>query len=197
MPTGYTSRIADGISFEDFVLSCSRAFGALITLRDEPDSVQIPDEIIPSNYHLNALEEAEASLRRFKAMSFAMAIVEVEESYRNEMSRRKEYLAKNTLLLKKYQVMLDKVKEWQPPTPDHEGLKKFMIDQITESIKFDCRNIYSERLVKSTPEEYLATMISGAKCDIEYHKKEWKNEVKRCAERTKWIKDLKQSLKKG
>lgn len=39
MPTGYTDAIKDGISFNQFILSCARAFGALITMRDEPSSV--------------------------------------------------------------------------------------------------------------------------------------------------------------
>ena len=34
--TGYTSKIAQDITFKDFVMSCARAFGALVTLRDKP-----------------------------------------------------------------------------------------------------------------------------------------------------------------
>jgi hypothetical protein len=35
MPTGYTDKIKDGISFEEFVLSCARQFGACISMRDD------------------------------------------------------------------------------------------------------------------------------------------------------------------
>lgn len=35
MPTGYTSSIKDGISFENFVLKCARNFGACIAWRKE------------------------------------------------------------------------------------------------------------------------------------------------------------------
>ena len=38
MPTGYTLDLYNGkdITFEEFVLKCARAFGALIDMRDEP-----------------------------------------------------------------------------------------------------------------------------------------------------------------
>ena len=36
MPTGYTHELHEGeeISFEKFVMSCARAFGALVLMRD-------------------------------------------------------------------------------------------------------------------------------------------------------------------
>ena len=45
MPTGYTVALYEGkdVTFEDFVMGCSRAFGALISLRDEPNA-PIPEE---------------------------------------------------------------------------------------------------------------------------------------------------------
>lgn len=42
--------------------------------------------------------------------------------------------------------MLDQVQLWQPPTDDHMGLKEFMIQQIEESIKFDCASYAEDRV---------------------------------------------------
>ena len=36
MPTGYTDKIKDGITFKEYAMGCARAFGALITMRDNP-----------------------------------------------------------------------------------------------------------------------------------------------------------------
>ena len=33
----------------------------------------------------------------------------------------------------RYETMLAEVEAWQPPTPDHEELKRFMADQLRES----------------------------------------------------------------
>ncbi len=53
MPTGYTQAIVDNpnLSFKSFVLQCSRAFGALVTMRDDDNNAPIPDEIKPDDYH--------------------------------------------------------------------------------------------------------------------------------------------------
>ncbi|VTR91619.1 unnamed protein product [Gemmata massiliana] len=42
--------------------------------------------------------------------------------------------------------MLEHVRAWEPPSTDHENLKQFMIDQLRESIDFDCRGEYREPL---------------------------------------------------
>jgi hypothetical protein len=47
MPTGYTAPIADGMTFEQFALGCARAFGALVTMRDEPSDAPIPERLEP------------------------------------------------------------------------------------------------------------------------------------------------------
>lgn len=53
MPTGYTYPVCEGkiTEFPDFALSCARAFGALISMREEPMDAPLPDEIAAStNY---------------------------------------------------------------------------------------------------------------------------------------------------
>ena len=47
MPTGYTYYIENGniTTAKDFIMLCTRAFGALISMRDEPLSTPIPQEI--------------------------------------------------------------------------------------------------------------------------------------------------------
>lgn len=58
MPTGYTAAIADGIDFKTYALSCARAFGALVEMRDEPANAPIPEEFKPSSYYVTSLASA-------------------------------------------------------------------------------------------------------------------------------------------
>lgn len=54
MPTGYTNRIQNGeiTEFKDFALACARAFGALISMRDDALDAPMPAEILPdTKYH--------------------------------------------------------------------------------------------------------------------------------------------------
>ena len=70
MPTGYTAKIANGISFQEFAMDCARGMGACIDLRDEPEGGdKIPDAFPPSDYHLKAERAAQAELDGLIAMS--------------------------------------------------------------------------------------------------------------------------------
>ena len=46
MPTGYTADIQDGkiTTLREYALSCARAFGALIMMRDDPHDAPIADD---------------------------------------------------------------------------------------------------------------------------------------------------------
>ncbi len=106
-------------------------------------------------------------------------------------------IKKNKDLLTKYDSMLSDVYAWTPPTEDHNGLKTFMIDQIKESIRFDCS-------IEYYIEKQLISPLSGIEWreqeklkaihNIQYHEKEYALEVQRCTDRTNWIKALRISL---
>lgn len=70
MATGYTHPVAEGTvtDFATFALDCARAFGALITIRDDPPGTPIPDEFTPSTWNAEAKEGAEARLAELMAL---------------------------------------------------------------------------------------------------------------------------------
>jgi hypothetical protein len=138
MPTGYTEAIEDrDISFKEFAVLCARAFGVLVNMRDEPLSKEIPDEIKPSLYYQEARQKAEEDLYQMERMPVEMAETRATEEYNQEMKRVEQSLKKRTDLLIRYKKMLAEVEAWNPPTPDHVGLKEFMIQQITISLPAD------------------------------------------------------------
>jgi len=126
MPTGYTLDLYDGkdITFEEFVLKCARAFGALIDMRDEPMDAPIPERFEPSDYHLKELEIAKKRLKEIKKWNEERAEQEAERAYQEALKRREEFIKKNKLIRKRYEDMLSKVQKWKLPTSDHEDLKK-------------------------------------------------------------------------
>lgn len=72
MATGYTCDVSDGkiTTLRDFALRCARAFGALITMRDEPFDAPIPEKFEPhTDYHDKAIREAREQLEKLSAMS--------------------------------------------------------------------------------------------------------------------------------
>jgi len=195
MPTGYTLDLYNGkdITFEEFVLKCARAFGALIDMRDEPMDAPIPERFEPSDHHLKELEKAKRRLKEIRKWNEEKAEQEAERAYREALKEREEFIKKNKLIRKRYEDMLSKVQKWKPPTIEHASLKQFMIQQLVESIEFDC--FVPEMPQRLSGEEYREQQIKKALSDIEFHEKEYAKEVNRVHERNKWLLLLRESLK--
>lgn len=60
MPTGYTASVADGTTttLRAFALQCARAFGATVTMRDDPMSAEIPERFEPGGFYRRLMEQA-------------------------------------------------------------------------------------------------------------------------------------------
>lgn len=193
MPTGYTSEIAHGVDFNTFVLHCARAFGATITMRDDPMDATIPDEFKPSDYHAKEAERALIRLGELTTLSVDEAQAEAQREYKDALRVVSRLNSESVALQRKYEDMLEQVHAWTPPTPEHEELKKFMIQQITESIKFDC-SYHHEDPVLLSGVDWLQVQKDKCRRDVAYHQEEHAKEVERCKGRTEWVRALKNSL---
>ena len=169
MPTGYTDKIKDGITFEQYALDCSRAFGALIHMRDLPLNVEIPDIVEPSNHYSNKLEEARKKLTHLKKMSMKRRIALYEKESKHITRENKEAIERKKSLEAKYRAMLEKVVDWNPPSEDHVRLREFMIEQIEQSINYDC-DTYYEVFVNSVKsfDGWWVDLVNNTLKDIEY-----------------------------
>jgi hypothetical protein len=199
MPTGYTADIENDITFEDYVLGCARAFGATMHQRDDNMKDKPKLRNTESSYHVDALSRAKTEVAKLEAMrgvndrtAFGKKVIE-EETASNQ-----EYFNKKVSLRNKYEAMLQKAYNWFPPTLDHENLKKFMIEQITQSIDFDCDTKYAmdrlTELSKANPLDKYNDALRRAYKDVEYHETELMKERERNADANKWISALYDSL---
>jgi hypothetical protein len=196
MPTGYTSRLCDGPqTFEEFVMGCARAFGAMIEMRDMDASAPIPEEFKPSDYHQKAIADARERLAKFKAMSELeaekLAIAEYDEAVTTHHKRREDRRA----LRDRLGAMMRDVREWVPPTPDHQGMKEFMLGQLETTAEFDGRDwkIPEPDLVSGA--DYRLAGVKRALKDIAYHTVEHDKEVEWCRSRSAWVRALRESLR--
>lgn len=200
MPTGYTADIYEGkeVSFPDFVMDCARAFGALITMRDDPRDAPIPDEFQPNDYHLREHETALRNLAEAKAWTEDQATEYAEVAYVEAHGAWVEHQLTAKERGERYEAMLAQVQAWEPPTPDHQGLKDFMVEQLESSIKHDADLTDLERWYpeprQHTGPEWRQDRIAKAERDIEYHAAEWLKEVERAQQRTEWVWALRHSL---
>ncbi len=194
MPTGYTANIEKGITFNEFVLGCARSFGALIDMRDEPNGTPIPDEFIPNDYHYKEAEIRKDKLCLFDTFTLEDAQRQIDIEHKKALEYNERYINNKNLLKWKYEDMLAKAKAWEAPTPEHEGLKKFMIEQITTSIEWDCGDYRNPIKPPLDPETWIKEERQHIIEQIEYHEKKYSEEIKRCKERSAWVKELKKSL---
>lgn len=195
MPTGYTASVQDGsiTDFSVFAMRCARAFGALVMMRDEPHDASIPTEFLPSTYNAEALVKAQAEIRRLEAMTedeiqaaASKDFADRTVSWENLKKERMEHRAR-------YNAMLEKVLLWTPPSDDHQELKKFMIQQLQESIRFDC-SAECPPPVQVASRDWYAKAVMAAQHDLIYHAEADKKERERTAARNKWVADLRASL---
>jgi len=195
MPTGYTHNIPEGITPRQFFLQCVRAMGICTTMRDDPSDAPIPKEFEVSKHHLNALKGAETSLALLRAMTPADIEIACAKNNAERLATWMKEKAKADHTRAAYEKMLTVVWAWTPPTPEHEGFKKFMVEQITESIKYDCdSSYYKERLAPQMPGDWHKNRLEAAEGDIKYHTRNWAEEQERNAQRNAWLKAFWDSL---
>lgn len=193
MPTGYTAYVQDGATFEEFVWRCARNFGALVTMRHDPAGDPVPESFTPSTYHVDRIAEVERELAELEAMTSDGAKTRAAEDREAAKQRNAERMAKVAEIRRKYEAMLDQVRAWEPPSTDHENLKRFMIDQLRESIDFDCRE-YREPMPTLDGAVWLAEKRERGLRDLGYHHKEHGKELERVEQRNRWVRQLRESL---
>jgi len=195
MATGYTSVVKDGISFSQFALRCAHAVGEPVELRDSGLGSPIP-EFKPCDYHQKELEKAKERLACLRKMDATAADVSAEAEWVRLSADHIRCVTAKRDLRAKYEAMLKQVEAWVPPTYDHQGLKRFMTEQLTSSIDSDCSERYDAEFAPKhlTGPAVLARELATAQKNIYYHTAEYAKEVACCAERNEWVRALRESL---
>lgn len=197
MPTGYTSDVADGkiTDFTEYALQCARAFGACVTLRDEPLSSDIP-ELEPSDYHSEYLIKTRLELQEFLAMDNNKLMELHREERDKSIADTNNAIKEKKLIKTRYEAMLEKVNSFVSPSPDHDNYVEFLRNQLTESIDWDCDTSYYNNQNHEIPFEVWKTnKEQGLRDDILYHEGHHKEEVDRVKQRNQWISQLKEALR--
>lgn len=199
MPTCYTSILAEreDMTLRDFALMCARNFGALVMMRDEPLDAPIPEKFEPEAYIKKNLDEAQKEYDDFLALTedeqrayLERTYTEMVEGYEKEI---KEESAKKEVLRKRYNAMLLKVVKWTPPTPEHEGLRDFMIKQLHDSIEWDCSE-YQPIIPSKEGWCDIEGHIGRLKQNLQLSKECYEKHLATIASRNKWLTDLRESL---
>lgn len=203
MPTGYTAGIIDGTTktFEEFATLCMRGFGATIHMRDEPLTKRFEPRQ-PSEYYAENITRIKNAFAELKTISDADLIADerarLSESKSYHEKAIKEAHSRRATLLK----FLSEAKQWEPPTDEHTEFKQFLIQQITETISWDCSTKYhDEKLAEIIPslsdmnaEKIRIERLKSLEKELAYNEKQYAEDVSRCAKANQWVEQVIESF---
>ena len=198
MPTGYTADVQDGniTELKDYALLCARAFGPLIHMRDDSLDTPISEPDEESWYNTEALKKAKDALYDMYNSTNEDLQSLLEEEYSNQEKSRLNQLEKIRVHRNHYENMLSKVHNWEPPTKDHVELKKFMINQLNESVNFDCNDeeYYDNPSEEMNLSDWFDENQENYLWRIDYHEKRIEERSEKTEDKKIWIKNLKESF---
>ena len=206
MPTGYTAHIEDGeiTTGKEFLRLCTRAFGIAIDVKDEPLSTPTPSSFEPSPFYKESYDRALNKLEELNKMTFEEAKIQMRADYEKRISDYKAYAERETAMNEKYAKVRKEVEEWIPPTEEHEGIKKFALEQIDMSMT---KQKYIDGYLEKTKEEfddsdeavqnYINDIIDYYQRDIERSYKSWQEELERTRSKNEWMKKFLESLEEN
>lgn len=195
MANGYTVGIIDGTikTFNDYAKLCMKAFGA---------TIQEYRKAEPSKYHIEKLEELREQKRKLSETNDKALLdgvkKELEADYEDNLKKIEEIKDAKTRL----KDFLQKAKDYEAPTRDHEGIKSFMIEQLKITLDYDGDYSFyedSNLKIKAKLNNLNATVVRLEKLnDIEeniaYHLKSYNKEVERCERANLWVTNFLHSL---
>lgn len=195
MPTGYTAGVVDGTinSFETFALQCARAFGALISMRDDPLNAEIPDEFKPDSYYQDEIKEIQDEIQKLHTMTPEEIKAACDKDLEERHNHKQESYDKAKLENDRLDKMEAAVKAWIAPSTDHAGMKDFMLDQL-EISRHDLK-YYNITIEYELPSQWMKRKTESLVKSLLYYQQEYEKEKQRCEDRTRWVKQLKESLK--
>lgn len=195
MPSGYTCDVADGkvTDFRTFALRCARAFGACIEQRDNP-SDEPPKPRTPSSYYAEREVEHRKRLAELQGMTAEAIEAEAARVHDKHEAMMRQWAEERRAKRERYEAMLVKARKWVAPTPEHDGLRKFMIDQLQESIQFDCGGKDEQPTPRPTAQEWYAEALRRETQEIAYCEKHRREDEERVRGANAWIEALYRSL---
>ncbi len=187
MPTGYTYPVLEGATFEQFVWECARAF--LFECR-ESDATIATETPCDDKYERSRVDEALTEVQALAAMTDAQLREHLQKQRDEALVRHRLYVEATRLTNRAFDEMIERVVAWKPPTPKHEDLKAFMLDQLQISKSNDTWAPTSDPVT----DEDAAKWRARVDVDLYNAEEELRRKRKRHADRNAWVAALNESV---
>lgn len=176
MPSAYTYKIVEGEqSFQEFLWSAVRAMGVFVHMREDSSDAQLrfpepPFYTKGSHEKIEkrraSLSESEQELRDEKTKTPEQVEAEYEAHKIRQLDEYEKTYAKNKPINDRITRLRSEVADWQSPSEEHEGFKKFMLRQLDETTEWDTE-LPKLPVFKETATEWHAKNIGWLETYVE------------------------------
>lgn len=202
MPTGYTVGIENGeiTTAKDFLILCLRAFGVCIEMRDDPFTKPIPEKFEPSDYYSRFVKRAQSDIDNLLGTTDEDLYVKMLNDKNENLLRCQKMIKENTAKKKRYLIILDQIRGWNPPK-EYSEVKKFATEQIVMSME-QLDNTYYEKeideLSSSTMSigEYRAMLLDSLNSSLSYATKSLQSDIDNTEKKNEFLKGFRESIAK-
>lgn len=194
MPTGFTAPILDrdNYTFREYLWSCMRCMGVAYAIREDGGTAPITTadlkrmkEAESTEYHAKRLAEVEVELSSALARPASWWADDADRKNAASAEENARRVAAEKVKREKLGAMLSAVDEWHAPTPEHEGFKTFMREQLTETMRFDCGEV--EATTKRNADTHRADTLEALTRSIDYHRESLAKDRMNAESRAAWI----------
>lgn len=150
MSTYCTEEIYNGKefpSFDQFALKCIRGYGIFTHLNEDEKEGLLTRPVV-SDYYENLIKKTENEFALFLKSTKEQRQKMFEIEIKKELEYFTEQINKERELKEKYITLKEETKAYKPPSKEYTQFKNYMLDQLDQSIKYDCGNElwYQERI---------------------------------------------------
>lgn len=191
MPTGNTEIIENGGTFKEYLRKCATN---MFYDCDNLDSIKNEK----SDYHDKGLKKAEEEYSTFLKLTDIEQEKILEKERQDQITQYKQIIQENTQKGQLYTKMREEVVNWTIPTPEHQYLKEFMLQQIDLCNKDFTDQAYWDKqttdLQAKSIQQLKKAKIDHFKWEINHHTKNKEQNLDRIAKNTAWIEALEKDL---
>lgn len=205
MPSALTYDIYENEnnSAKDYLIRCSKSFGALMHMRDLDLGLDAP----PRLYHLDLtsydrdIEEAKKKIEYYKNMSIEDVEQQIEQDYQYMQQRKETYNEEDIKIVERYDKVLKEVQAWEVPE-SLSSLKEYAVNHLLEQINYQTGVLSrrNERKEEEVPgqmihhEVWRSERIEWAEDELKRAEESKERAIKKVEEKNAWITDLLNAL---
>lgn len=155
MPSGLTEAIYNdtNTSLRDYLLRCSKQFGATAYHRDESGLPRLIEEEEHFGYLVKSLADKKAELVELKTYSLEQWAEKQDKEFQDRRQMERDIEEKHVPLRERYDAMIQKVEDWPVPTA-LEPFKAFCIKSLQESKEFDAGEFRMPEFPRMSARDY-------------------------------------------